>query len=210
MRCSLLTLIAGTALGHASLASMFGIRLHRCHHGRHGRGQGFVFPKPDHLPASRLKRRVDALVAFHVPAKLGRPVPLVRRGLPAMLRADMPEAAVNEDSNLLRGEDDVGPDLDLTQVQPKVLAVAQSKAVQRATQGDLGFGIGSPVGLHVARPALVERRWIDAPLVGLLPGPNPLALSHAHPIGRTADGLLREDTATHRSIASSGLRKGSQ
>jgi len=169
-----------------------------------------VLPEPDHSPTCSLEGGVDAPIPFHVPAELGRPVPLVRGGLPTVLGADVPEATVDEDGYLLSGEDDVRADLDVPQVQSQVLPVAEAHAVKGLAQSDLRLGVRTPVGPHVPGAALVEGSGIDTALVGPLPRLSSPVLSHTRPNGHTANGLLREDTGAHWVTASSGVRKGSQ
>lgn len=170
-----------------------------------------MLPEPDDLPSGSLKRGVDALVALHVPPELGSPVPLVRGGLPTVLGTDMPEASVDEDCDLLGGEDDVGPDLHRAEVETEVLPVTEPHPVESAAQGNLRLGVSAAVGLHVARPPLVERCRVEATLVGPLPSLSSLVLSHTSPIEATADCPLREDTAAPwPTVASSGPRRESQ
>lgn len=168
-----------------------------------------MFPEPDYSPACSFERGIDPAISLHVPAELGRPVPLVGGRLPSMLWADVPEAAVDEDGNLLGGEDDVWSDLDVPQVEPEVLAVAEAHAMEGLAQSDLRLGVRAPVGLHVVGAALIERSGIDAALVSPLPRLSSVDLSHTRPKGHTANGLLREDTAAHWVTASSGVGKGS-
>jgi len=105
--------------------------------------------------AGQGQRRVVGPVALDVAQQLRAPVPLVVARLGAVLGARVPEAAVDEDGHLARGERDVRPDPPAAvQVQPVVLAVAVAEVVQRAAQGQLGLGVRPPVGPHVGRPAL--------------------------------------------------------
>lgn len=123
---------------------------------------------------------VDPAITIHVPAQLGCPVPLVRRRLAPVLRADMPETPVDEDRYLACGEDDVRAHFDFAEVELEVLAVAVAKPVQRTAQRHLGLRVRPPVGAHVARSSLVEGRRVEASLVGLPPGLVSLRLGHVH------------------------------
>ena len=58
----------------------------------------FVLPYPDDLPSQRGQSLVNLTTALHVPLKFGFPIVIVRKGDPPMVRAAMPEASVNEDS----------------------------------------------------------------------------------------------------------------
>lgn len=113
-----------------------------------------VLPDAQHGPSGGRQCCVGGAVAFDVPAELGRPVPLVSRGLATMLRADVPEAAVHEDRDLACGEHDVWPGLGAVgQAKEMVLSVPVPESVQGAAQGDFWFGVRPAIGLHVAGPA---------------------------------------------------------
>lgn len=75
-----------------------------------------------------------------------------------MLRAHVPETAVDEDRDLEPGEDDVWPDADAAgQVEPVIFAVAVAEPMQRTAESDLRFRVRAAVGTHVPGPALVHR-----------------------------------------------------
>lgn len=125
-----------------------------------------MFPETYYPPASGRQRGVGEAAALDVPAEFGRPVSLVRRGFSPVLWADMPEATVDEHSDLSGSEHDVRPDTHLFgQAEPKILAVAISHRVQRAAQCHLGFGVRAPVGTHVAGPRSADagRRRLPTP-----------------------------------------------
>ena len=72
------------------------------------RGSEVVLPQPDDGPACGAEGAFDGGVALAVAAKFGEPVCAVAARLAAMLRATMPEAAVNEDGEALAPKDEIG------------------------------------------------------------------------------------------------------
>ncbi len=70
---------------------------------------------PDDVPAGQPDHYVHGLIALNVALQLGTPVIRVGPGHVAVSRAGVPEAAVDEDRELLPREDDVGPDGQLRQ-----------------------------------------------------------------------------------------------
>ena len=108
-------------------------------------------------PSARSARR-HALVALAVAADLRRPVVAVARRHPAVLRAAVPEAAVDEHRDAAAREHDVGLRPPAGRDDHVVLAEAQPARVQRAAERDLGRGVGAPVALHRAAYRRVARR----------------------------------------------------
>lgn len=171
-------------------------------------GEWYVLPQPDDTPPSRLKSFVGGPVALDVPAQLRSPVPLVAGRLPTVFRADMPEAAVNEDRDLARSEHDVRTDTNaFGEIEPEVLAVPVALSVERAAQGDLGFGVGPAVRPHVPRSSLAGRPWIGPPgratflllrnffLSHTAPSAN--QVPHGRISGTSLMRMRRQDTARH-------------
>lgn len=148
---------------------------------RHGVVEELVLPDANDAPAFAAQGFADNAVALHVSAQLRGPVPLVRRRLSAVLRADVPEAAINEDRDLTRCEHDVRLDADTT-VEPekKVLPVPVAELVQRFPKLDLGLRICPAVGAHVPGPAGVQRSRIDARSVRSLTGFPEVLFRHDH------------------------------
>ena len=68
----------------------------------------------------------------------------------------MPEAAVNEDSHLASGEDDVRTYPQVLQHDREVLPVAIAQSVQLLTKRDLGLRVRPLVCPHVAGSPLVR------------------------------------------------------
>jgi len=85
------------AAEHASNASGAALRV----------GQ-VVLPQPDDGPACGAEGAFDIVVALSVAAEFGEPVCAVAARLAAVLRATMPEAAVNEDGEALAPKDEIG------------------------------------------------------------------------------------------------------
>ncbi|SNS47956.1 hypothetical protein SAMN05216276_101060 [Streptosporangium subroseum] len=126
-------------------------------------GKRFMLPEADNLPARRSQRSISCAVTLDVTPQLGSPVPLVRGGLPAVHRADVPEASVDKYGDLPCSEDDVWPDPDSSwQIQPEVLAVPVATRVQGFPERDLGLRIGPPVGPHVPRTPLAGCSRVSA------------------------------------------------
>jgi hypothetical protein len=118
---------------------------------------GLVLPDADHRPAGFMQRSVGTPVALDVATQLGRPIPLVTRGLSSMDGADMPEAAIHEDSNFPASEDDVWPNADSVQVESVIFAEPVAERMEGGAKPDLRFRVDASVRLHVPRPADVER-----------------------------------------------------
>src|SRR5215470_1961743 len=102
-----------------------------------------MLPEPDDGPAGLVESRVGRPVTLDVAAQLRFPVPAVGRRLAAVLGAAVPEAAVYENRDPPGGEYDVGPHSQATgQIEPVILSVPISQAVQRPAERKLGFGVG--------------------------------------------------------------------
>ena len=66
-----------------------------------------------------------------------------------MFLASVPEAPVNEDCDAQARKDDVGSNgAAFAQIEALVLSEAQTPAMQRRAEGDLGAGIASAIGPH--------------------------------------------------------------
>ena len=95
-----------------------------------------VLPRPDDDPASRLKRVIVGAVAVDVALQLGRPPANVALRWAEMLRAAMPEAAVDEDGDPCAGEDNIGTASDAAK-RGEMLPEAQPAPMQLRTQRPL-------------------------------------------------------------------------
>src|ERR1700761_5529678 len=111
-----------------------------------------MFPESDYGPPGFAESGVGGPVPFDVTAELRLPVPGVGRRLTPVIRAAVPEAAVNEHGDPAGGEHDVGTDPDAArQIEPQILAVTVALAVQRPPQREFRLGVGAAVSLHIRR-----------------------------------------------------------
>ena len=108
-----------------------------------------VFPHPDDRPASFDEAPVRLRVALDVAGEFGGPPVRVGGRRRSMLRARMPEAAVDEDRNLRPREHDVSCPSQVGQ-RPNMHPIAEAKAVQTAPQQHLRSGITSGLPAHAS------------------------------------------------------------
>src|SRR5580692_13001245 len=114
-------------------------------HGVYRLRERYVLPEPDHRPAGLRERLVGGAVTLDVPGQLRRPVPVIVLRLAAVVRAGVPEAAVDEHGDLAAGKRDVRADPAQRQVEPEVLAVAVAPGVQRGAQRQFRLGVGAAI-----------------------------------------------------------------
>ena len=67
----------------------------------------------------------------------------------------MPKAAIDEDCYFLGGEYDIDFDAASLEFNVAVFSESEARAVQHASEGDLGLGVRAPVGHHRAASCLV-------------------------------------------------------
>lgn len=96
---------------------------HREDSARDGVG-GLVLPRADDMPAGGAESAVDAPITRGVAFELRAPIADVATGCIAVLRAAVPEAAINEDGDPPAREDDVRPNRDIRRAD----GVVHSKA----------------------------------------------------------------------------------
>lgn len=90
----------------------------------------FVFPDSNYLP-SRLHQHVAVSpIAIYVSFDLRVPVLRVDRWASTMLRAAMPEAAIDEYGDLLFGEDYVRTHAPAGEIYPQVTSISVTEAVE--------------------------------------------------------------------------------
>lgn len=148
---------------------------------RHRVIEELVLPDTDDAPSFAAQGFADDSVALHVAPKLRCPVPLVRRRLPAVFGAHVPEAPVDEHRDLARREHDVRFDAHpAIEPEKKIFAVAVAKLVQRLPELHLGLGVSSTVGTHVPGSAGVQRSRINARGVRSLTGFAEVLFRHDH------------------------------
>ena len=106
----------------------------------------FVLPDTYDGPAICCKTLVGVTIAFRIGFDFCGPPGRVVLWLGPMLRAAMPEAAVNENSNLSCPEDKVS-----AASQPwklRIDPVPETPCVQQAPDGHLGTGVSAPLTDH--------------------------------------------------------------
>ena len=109
---------------------------------------GLVLPDSDHEPTGGLQPSRGILVAATIGLEfLPPPLSIVpRHG--SVLRAQMPEAAVDEHRNSLTGEDDVDPSA--PPVERRVDAVTETPTPEFLSERNLWCCAGSALTLHAA------------------------------------------------------------
>lgn len=123
----------------------------------------FVFPNTYHVPACVGQAVVRVSVAHHIGLNLLAPEGGIRLGPGSVLRAAMPEAAVDEDNHARWAKDDVGAAPPIPE-HAMVYAKPQPALVKLPTQRDLGFGVSATNSAHAAPGCLGSRldtfaRW---------------------------------------------------
>lgn len=173
----------------------------------------FVRPEPEHQPICLLKQIGRLLISSQIPRDLRLPVAHVRLGHDEVDRAGMPEAAVNEHSDLESGEHDVGGAADARQ-RSEVGPIPQAVAMENRPHGEFWPRVSRPDSDHVAAhlvtrgPRLVhggrlDRLPSDSKSCGTLPRRWPvdnrrttMAIKY-----RRCDGSTnRVPTAVHRAM----------
>jgi hypothetical protein len=112
-------------------------------------GDVLVLPESHHRPPGNLPEVAGLDVTSSVGRDLGRPELRVRLGSRVVLRAAVPEAAVDENGHLAPREDDVGGAAEVGD-RSAVHEVAQTASVQFTSHGQLWSGVTGGVGLHTA------------------------------------------------------------
>jgi hypothetical protein len=107
-----------------------------------------VLPRSDNFPARGAERALDSTVPGEVSLELRDPVVRVAARNVAVLRAAVPEAAVNEHGDAPAAEDDVRPHLKTVESEWIVDTEAQPPGVKRPTDGPLGLGVAPWVAGH--------------------------------------------------------------
>jgi hypothetical protein len=106
-----------------------------------------VLPDSENLPPCRLKATLLVKVALSVARDLRPPIAGVLSALsPTVLRATMPVAPVDKDSELDSGENDVGPDQTaIVNADRQVDAEPQAASMESPTKRELRSSIPSAV-----------------------------------------------------------------
>lgn len=130
---------------------------------RCNRGRVVVLPHSYDRPAGRGEAEIHFSISGHVSLKLGLPVIAVRLRGGSVLRATVPEATVDEDSDLLSREDNIRLHESVREPDWVMLAKAQPEPVKSRPDRDLGLGVSSPVRSHPDRHLLTRRVWVREP-----------------------------------------------
>ena len=116
-----------------------------------------MLPDPDHRPARVLKNNISLTIPLDVSCKLGQPVVLVALRVGCVLGTAMPEAAVDEDGDLLPREHDVGAPASVSSERREIDTVAETLPMQQGTYRDLRFRVSASVRTHGASHAGAAR-----------------------------------------------------
>ena len=106
-----------------------------------------VFPYPDTQPTGLREPPVGVPVALPVALHFVRPELGVGRGNGVMFGTAVPEASVQENSDLGPGEHEVGRPSDLLE-RPNAHPVAQAQSVDGGPKSKFRFGVPALVRLH--------------------------------------------------------------
>lgn len=116
-----------------------------------------MLPHPNDAPSGDREPSVRVAIPCHVGVDLLAPPSCVRSWGASVLRAPMPETAVDKDRNSLSRKSNVGS---ATHSRERVVhAEPQSFAVKRRSKGGLRSSISLPLPLHSAERLSRARRW---------------------------------------------------
>lgn len=106
-----------------------------------------MFPDPNNNPSLSFQTTVGFSVTHHIVVDLGSPIVDVGLRLHEVLRASVPEAAVDENSNTRFREDKIS-----TTTEPfdrsAINEIPQSLMMQGATNPHFRAGVSAPVRTH--------------------------------------------------------------
>lgn len=108
-----------------------------------------MLPIPSDVPALIAKFLVRFAVAFFVSRELGSPVVSIQLRKRGVLRAPVPEASIDEDSQARSREDDVSP-ATLVATRREVDSVPESSGKKGTADYHLGACITAPIRPHRA------------------------------------------------------------
>jgi hypothetical protein len=104
----------------------------------------FVFPDVENSPAERCEAPVSTSVAPPILGDLGGPEDGVGLGRYCVLRAAMPEAAIDKHSEPYTDQDDVGPSRQIAPMESEPHATP----MKRRAQVELGCGVAAREPTH--------------------------------------------------------------
>lgn len=106
-----------------------------------------VLPNPDYGPSGCAECGLVKAVTLDVSSNLRAPIGGVGSGAGPVLWAVVPEAAIDEDGNLLATEDDVGPAAQALQWSG-VDSIAEATPMQLRPEGKLRASVALAIALH--------------------------------------------------------------
>lgn len=112
-----------------------------------GLRRNLMLPDPDHSPFRSAQLSIADAITLHVSGDLRAPIGSVGSGTRAVLRASMPEAAIDEDRHLLAPKDDVRSATQALQWL-RVDAIAKAAPMKLRPKGKLRSGVPLAVALH--------------------------------------------------------------
>jgi hypothetical protein len=122
-----------------------------------------VLPKSHYRPTCGAHRYVDLMVPLDVASQLRLPVAHVDARRPAMLRAPVPEAPIDENCQPRSRKGYVHPHQTFARTYAVALAESHPACVQRSSEGDLRLRIGLPIAHHHRRGRTTARRGVRKP-----------------------------------------------
>lgn len=106
-----------------------------------------MLPDPDHSPSGGAELSVIESITLHVSGDLRAPIGSVGFGTRAVLRASVPEAAIDEDGHLLATKDDIGSATQALQWL-RVYSISKATSMKLRPEGKLRAGVSLPIALH--------------------------------------------------------------
>jgi hypothetical protein len=104
-----------------------------------------VLPEPKHLPSFSHKDARHATIPFAISRELGDPVLGIGLGHSAVIRASMPEAAVDEHGDPRARKHEIWPDAKLAGDDRKIPSVTVAAAMQCGSQAPLRSGVTTAI-----------------------------------------------------------------
>lgn len=106
-----------------------------------------MLPDPDHGPSGCAELSLVETITFDVSSDLRAPISGIGSWTRSVLRTSVPEAAIDEDSNLLATEDDVGPAVQALQWS-SIDSIPEATPMQLRPEGKLRASVALPIALH--------------------------------------------------------------
>lgn len=106
-----------------------------------------VLPDPDYGPSRCAELGLVEAITLDVSSDLRAPISGIGFWARSVLRTSVPEAAIDEDGNLLATEDDVGPAAQALQWSG-VDSIPEATSMQLRPEGKLRPSVALPIALH--------------------------------------------------------------